>query len=74
MVVTAPHLNTESEYNILRLLTGDMDHIISQNSINPIKKESLEIKNNIKRGRSEAESTNLSRIRENISKDQMREK
>ena len=74
MVVTAPHLNTESEYNILSLLTGDMDHIISQNSINPIKKESLEIKNNIKRGRSEAESTNLSRIRENISKDQMREK
>ena len=51
-----------------------MDHIISQNSINPIKKESLEIKNNIKRGRSEAENTNLSRIRENISKDQMREK
>ena len=74
MVVTAPHLNTESEYNILSLLTGDMDHIISQNSINPIKKESLEIKNSIKRGRSEAENTNLSRIRENISKDQMREK
>ena len=74
MVVTAPYLNTESEYNILSLLTGDMDHIISQNSINPIKKESLEIKNNIKRGRSEAENTNLSRIRENISKDQTREK
>ena len=33
MLVTAPHLNTESEYNILRLLTGDMDHIISQNRI-----------------------------------------
>ena len=50
-----------------------MNHIISQNTkCKPITERISEIENNIKKGRTEAENTNLSRIRENMSKDQIR--
>ena len=41
-------------------------------NISPIKKESLSSKNNIKKGRTDAENTNLSRIKANTSKDYIR--
>ena len=71
MAVTTPHLNTDTEYNVSRLLTKDIvDHIISRNTeYKPNKERISEIKNNIKKGRTEAQNTNLSRIRENMSKD-----
>ena len=74
MAVTNPHLNTEAECNASRLLTKDIvDHIISQNTeCKPNKERISEIKSNIKKRRSEAESTNLSRIRENMSRNQIR--
>ena len=74
MAVTAPHLNTEAEYNASSLLTGDIvDHIINQNTKNESnKKRHSEIINNIKKGTNEAENTNLRIIREKISKDQIR--
>ena len=50
-----------------------MDNIISQSKdYKPNKERISEIKNNIKKGRTEAENTNLSRIRENMSTDQIR--
>ena len=75
MAVTTLYLNTEAECNASRLLSGDIgDHIISQNAEYKSKKERIfEIKNNIKKGRTKAENTNLSRIRENMSKDQIRQ-
>ena len=71
MAVTTPHLNTEVEYNLSRLLAGDIaDHIISQNTKYELNKESIsDIKNNFKKGKSEAENTNLRKIRESLSKD-----
>ena len=70
MAATTPHLNTETEYNASRLLTKKIvDHIISQNTEDKPNKERIsEIKNNIKKGRTETENTNLIRIRENMSK------
>ena len=63
-----------AEYKASRFLTKDMvDHIISQNiDSKPNKERTSEIKCNIKKGRTGAENNNLSRIRENISKDQIR--
>ena len=50
-----------------------MGNIISQSKdYKPNKERISEIKNNIKKGRTEAENTNLSGIRENISTDQIR--
>ena len=50
-----------------------MDHIISKNKEHKPNKERLsKIKNKIWKGATEAENTNLSRIRENMSKDQTR--
>ena len=50
-----------------------MNHIISQNTkCKPNTERISEIKNNIKKGRTEAENKNLSRIRDNMSKDQIR--
>ena len=50
-----------------------MDHIISKNKERKTNKERLsKIKNNIRKGTTETENTNLSRIRENMSKDQTR--
>ena len=74
MVVPTPHLNTEAEYITSGLLTEDIvDHIISQNTkYKPNKERISEIKNNIKKGRTEAENANLSKIRENIFNDQIR--
>ena len=74
MAVTTPHLNTESEYKVSRLLTKDIvDNIISQSKdYKPNKQRISEIKSNIKKGRSEAENASLSRIRENMSTDQIR--
>ena len=74
MAVTTLHLNIETEYNASTLLTGDIvDHIIIQNTeYKPNKERISKIKNNIKKERTEAEDTNLSRIRENICKDQIR--
>ena len=65
MAVTTPHLNPESEYKALKLLTKDIvDKIISQSrDYKPNKERISETKNNIKKGRTEAENTNLSRIR-----------
>ena len=65
MTVTTPHLNPESEYKALKLLTKDIvDKIISQSrDYKPNKERISETKNNIKKGRTEAENTNLSRIR-----------
>ena len=71
MAVTTPHLNTEAEYNASRLLTKD--HIISQDTEHKPNKEQIsEIKNNIKKEKNKAENTNLSRIRENMSKNKIR--
>ena len=74
MAVTTPHLNTESEYKVSRLLTKDIvDNIISQSKdYKPNKQRISEIKSNIKKGKSEAENASLSRIRENMSTDQIR--
>ena len=76
MAVTNPHLNTEAEDNASRLLTGDaVDHTISQNTENKTYKERISgIKNNIKKGRTEAGNTNQSRFTENISKDKKEQK
>ena len=73
MAVTTPNLNTESEYKSSRLLTTDIvDNIISQSTdYKPYKERISEIKN-IKKWRTEAENTNLSRIRRNMSTDQIR--
>ena len=73
MAVTTQHLNTEVEYNASRLLTKDIvDHIISQDAVyKPNKERISEIKKNIKKERNKAENTNLSRIRENMSKNQI---
>ena len=70
MAVITPHLNTGAEYNASRLLTKDiMDYIISQNTEYKRNKERISrIKNNVKKGRTEAENRNLSRISENMSK------
>ena len=72
--VTTLYLSKEAEYNASRLLTKDIvDHIISQNTeYKPSKDRISEIKNSIKKGRTETENTNLSIIRENMSKDQIR--
>ena len=53
------------------MLTKDIvDQIIRQNTgYKPNKERISEIKNNIKKERSKAENTNISRIRENMSKD-----
>ena len=63
--VTRPHLNTEAKYNASWLPTGDIaDHFVSQNTeYKPNKEIIFVIKNNIKKGRTETENTNLSRIR-----------
>ena len=70
MAVTTPHLDKEAEYNASRLLTKDiMDYIISQNTEYKRNKQRISrIKNNVKKGRTEAENSNLSRISENMSK------
>lgn len=50
-----------------------MDHIISQGTeYKPNKERLSEIKTNIKKERSQAENTYLTRIREKMTKDQMR--
>ena len=73
IAVTTPHLDTESEYKASRLLNKDIVDIISQSTDYKSNKERIsEIKNNIKKGRTKAENTNLSRIRENMSTDQIR--
>ena len=74
MTVTTPYLKTEAEYNASRLLPQDIvEHIISQSTAyKPNKERISEIKNNIKKGRIETENTNLSRVKQNMSKDQIR--
>lgn len=71
MAVAIPHLNTDSECNASRLLSADiLDHIIGHNIETQPKKEGIsEIKDNINKGRAEAENNKLSKIRENLSKD-----
>ena len=73
MAVTTPNLNIESEYKSSRLLTTDIvDNIISQSTYyKPYKERISEIKN-IKKGRTEVDNSNLSRIRGNMSTDQIR--
>ena len=74
IAVTTPHLNTEAEHKASRLLTKDIvDDIISQSTeYKPNKERISEIKNNIKKEKTKAENANLSRIRENMSTDQIR--
>ena len=74
MALTTPHLNTYTEYNASRLFTKDIVyHMINQNTEYKLNKERIsKIKNNIKKGRTEAENSNLSLIRENMSKYQIR--
>ena len=73
MAITTPYLNTEAEYIASKLLTEDIVDHISQNIEHKTNKERIsEIKNNIKKERSKAENTDLSRIRENMSKYQIR--
>ena len=74
MAVTTPHLNTEVEDNVSRLLIEDVvDHTISQNAEYKANKEKVSgIKSNIKTGRTEAGNTDLSRDIENMSKDKKR--
>ena len=71
IAVTTLHLKTGAKYNASRLLTKDIvDHIISQNTeYKPNKERISETKNNIKKGRTESENTNLRKIRENMSKE-----
>ena len=71
IAVTTPHLNTEDEDNVSRLLTEDVvDHTISQNAEYKANKEKVSgIKSSIKTGRTEAGNTDLSRNIENMSKD-----
>ena len=45
---------------------------VKTQNISPTKKESLRLKKNIKKEKTEAENTNVSRIRQNMSKDQIR--
>ena len=56
------------------LLTKDiLDNIVSQSTdYKPNKQKISEIKNIIKKGRTKAENTNLSRIRESMSTDQIK--
>ena len=74
MAVTTPHLNTKAEYNASRLLTKDIvDRIIRQDTeCKPNKERISEIKNNNNKERTKAENISLSRIRENMPKDQIR--
>ena len=74
MAVTTPHLNTEVEDNVSRLLIEDVvDHTISQNAEYKANKEKVSgIKSSIKTGRTEAGNTDLSRDIENMSKDKKR--
>ena len=74
IAVTTPHLNTEDEDNVSRLLTEDVvDHTISQNVEYKANKEKVSgIKSSIKTGRTEAGNTDLSRNIENMSKDKKR--
>ena len=74
MAVTAPPLNTKAEYNASRLLTKDIiDRTISQDTkYKPNKERISEIKTNIKKERTKSENTNLRRITENMSKDQIK--
>ena len=71
IAVTTPHLNTEDEDNVSRLLTEDVvDHTISQNAEYKANKEKVSgIKSSIKTGRTEAGNTDLSRNIKNMSKD-----
>ena len=71
IAVTTLHLKTGAKYNAPRLLTKDIvDQIISQNTEYKHNKERIsEIKNHIKKGRTESENINLRRIRDNMSKE-----
>ena len=74
MAVTISYLNTEAEYNASKLLLKNIvDQIINQNTEYKSNKIWIsEIKNDIKKGRTKVENTIPSRIRDIMSKRQIR--
>lgn len=74
LAISIPHLKTETEYNASRTLTEQLiEHVINQNTqFHPNKERISKIKSNIKKQRAETENTNLNKIRENMSRDQLR--
>ena len=70
--VTIPHLNS-GRIQQIKMLTGDIvDHICQITGYQPNKKRVFEIKNNINIGRTEAQNTNLRKIRKTVPKGPIR--
>ena len=74
LALNFPHFNTEAEYNASRTLTEELiEHVVSQNTdYNPNRERTSKIKSDIKKRRTEFEHNNLGRIRENMSREQLR--